>query len=429
MSQYEFDFPETPSDPPTPFSVSGLTSLIREMLRESFPHVLVVGEISNLTVASSGHVYFSLKDDAAQINAVMWRSRAQRLRFQPRNGMAVLCAGSIDVYPPRGSYQLVVDRMEPQGIGDLQLAFQQLREKLAAEGLFRPERKRPLPRFPQRVAFVTSPEGAALHDFLETARKRWPGFRVVVIPSAVQGKKAVADLVRGIKLAHRLSPLPDVLVVGRGGGSMEDLWAFNEEQVVRAVAASQIPTVSAVGHEIDVTLCDFAADKRALTPTDAAQIIFPDHEELRRRLRQLAHRALSGLKHARQQMQARLEALTKRGILARPHDLHLWRRQEVDEWEQRAVRSLQQLLQANRQRLVELTRAAEALSPLAVLQRGYSVTMRPSDWRPVTDASQVKPGDTLVTVVARGEITSKVEQVQAEHRYLLPNHQGQEAAD
>ncbi|MGB7344038.1 MAG: exodeoxyribonuclease VII large subunit, partial [Pirellulaceae bacterium] len=261
-------------------SVSDLTLHIKAMVEELFPPLWVAGEISDLVRARSGHVYFTLKDDASQIRAVMWRSSAERLNFDMEDGQAVLCFGNLEVYAPRGTYQLVVRKAQPQGIGALQLAFQKLQAKLAAEGLFAAERKRPLPEFPRRIGIVTSPTGAAVRDFLQAAANRFRGVEIVVIPALVQGQGAAKSIVGAIRAAHQLQPPLDVLVVSRGGGSLEDLWCFNEEPVVRAIAESDLPTVSAVGHEIDVTLADLAADVRALTPTDAATHVLPDGRRL-----------------------------------------------------------------------------------------------------------------------------------------------------
>ncbi len=264
------------TDQPHAVSVSELTGHIKAILEGTFPSIWVAGEISDLSRPRSGHLYFTLKDDHAQIRGVIWRTAAARMKHDMKEGQAVLCFGDLEVYGVRGTYQLVIRRVQPQGLGALQLAFQQLQAKLYAEGLFAAERKKPLPRFPNRIGLLTSPNGAAVRDFLEAAANRWKGVEIIVIPALVQGQGAAQSIVSGIKAAHKIQPKLDVLVISRGGGSLEDLWCFNEEPVVRAVAASKLPTVSAVGHEIDVTLCDMAADVRALTPTDAATRVLPD---------------------------------------------------------------------------------------------------------------------------------------------------------
>src|SRR5688572_3892156 len=282
------------SDPPQPspkiLSVSQLSLLIEGALESVFQSLWVSGEISEVTRPKSGHVYFTLRDETAQIRAVIWRTTASRLRFQLEEGQQVVCRGDIDVYPPRGTYQLVVQQVEPRGLGALQLALKQLQRRLEAEGLFDPTRKRPLPPFPRRVGFVTSPTGAAIRDFLQVAARRFHGVQILVIPARVQGEGAAAEIARAIAEANRLRPPLDVLVVGRGGGSPEDLWCFNDEQVVRAIFASQVPVVSAVGHEIDVTLSDLVADVRALTPSEAAERVIPSADELLLRLAQFQKR-------------------------------------------------------------------------------------------------------------------------------------------
>ena len=266
--------PDTQTDNVDGFlTVSQLNEQIKDTLQDQFSHIRVVGEVSDVKRPPSGHIYLTLKDRDARIRAVIWRGTAQRFNFEFPDGQEVLCRGDIDVYPPRGDYQLIIRQMEPVGAGALQLQLRRLQQQLSSEGLFDAERKSRLPPFPRRIAFVTSPSGAAIRDFLEVAQRRWKGIHVLVIPSRVQGQGAAQELVAGISLAQQLSPRPDVLVVGRGGGSQEDLWCFNDELVVRAIAACQIPVVSAVGHEIDVTLSDLVADLRALTPTAAAEIV------------------------------------------------------------------------------------------------------------------------------------------------------------
>ncbi len=275
-----------------PLTVSQLNQIVKGVLDDNIPPVWIEAEISDLARPSSGHLYMTLKDSQSQIRAVMWKGAASKLTFRLEDGQALLCYGALDVYSPRGSYQFIVQKAQPKGIGALQLAFQQLHAKLSAEGLFDQERKKPLPMFPKRIGFVTSPSGAAVRDFLEVLRRRWQGVEVMIIPAKVQGKEAAKEIADGIRLASRVRPKLDLLVVGRGGGSLEDLWCFNEEVVVRAIAACPLPTVSAVGHEIDVTLCDLAADVRALTPTEAAERILPDSQLL---IQQLAavHRSMT----------------------------------------------------------------------------------------------------------------------------------------
>src|SRR5690348_15397886 len=276
-----------PAKPPADeiLTVTQLSAQLKGVMEENFPSVWVAGEISNYSQPQSGHCYFTLKDDGAQLRAVMWRNTAARLKLALHDGIDVVCRGRLDLYPPRGSYQLVVDELQPKGMGALELALRQRREKLAAEGLFDRERKRRLPTFPRRIGVVTSPTGAAIRDFLQVMHRRWRGVDVLVFPARVQGDGAAEEIVAGIRAASKVQPKIDVLVVTRGGGSLEDLWCFNEEAVVRAIAASKVPTVSAVGHEIDVTLSDLAADVRALTPSEAAERIAPAAEEISARVR------------------------------------------------------------------------------------------------------------------------------------------------
>lgn len=390
-------------------TVSQLTAQVKDTLEVRFPDVWVGGEISDLSQSHAGHIYFSLKDAQAQIRAVIWASAAARLKFKPRDGMAVICRGGVEVYAPRGSYQLIARQIEPQGEGALQLALRQLHEKLSREGLFDPRRKRSLPAFARHVAVVTSPTSAAVRDYLEVVKRRWPALRVTVIPARVQGAGATEDLVRGIALAPRLQPTPDLLVVTRGGGSLEDLWSFNEEPLVRAVSGSPIPTISAVGHEIDVTLCDLAADVRALTPTEAGELSTPSREELAARLVQAGERLTAGLRRRAAAARERLAALADRRCFRRPYDrLHEWTRR-LDELEARATAALRRRVRRGDDQLIAAAQRLEALSPLAILIRGYSMTTRDGSPEALTQAADA-PLDTLIrTRLAHGQIVSRVE--------------------
>jgi exodeoxyribonuclease VII large subunit len=356
-------------------------------------------------------VYFTLKDSESQIRGVMWRNVASRLRYRPEDGQEVLCCGDIDVYPPRGTYQLIVRQMEPRGMGALQLALRQLQQKLAAEGLFDSRFKRPLPTFPRRIAFVTSPTGAAIQDFLEVTRRRWPGMEVWVIPVRVQGVGAAEEIAHGIRLANRLRVRPDVLVVGRGGGSLEDLFCFNEEPVVRAIFASEIPVVSAVGHEIDVTLSDLVADIRAATPTEAAERLVPSSEELLGRLASQRQRLITALRAKAERSRARWETLAQRRVFRRPLDRVRERMERTDEWEERAGRAIRRRWELAGERLASLVDRLESLSPLAVLARGYSMTVRRDDGSVVRDASSLAIGDRIATRLASGSVVSHIEQI------------------
>ena len=392
-------------------SVSELTDEVKGLLEASFPAVWVSGEISNFSRPSSGHCYFTLKDERAQLRAVVWRGAVSKLKFNMHDGMEVICFGGLDLYPPRGSYQLVVSKMEPKGIGALELALRQLRDKLAAEGLFDPDRKRPLPKFPRRIAFVTSPTGAAVRDFLEVMKRRWSGADVLIVPTRVQGDGAAREIAAGIELVNRLATPVDVIVVGRGGGSLEDLWCFNEEPVVRAVAASRIPTVSAVGHEIDVTLCDLAADVRALTPSEAAELIVPAQEAIVAAIRDRTERMTAALRNKALSARQRLTQLAERRCFRKPHELLHERAQRLDELWSRAGRGFKFRLERERERLQARAAQLQSLSPLGVLARGYSLTQLAADDGLVRDAAQLQVGDVVRTRFAQGETLSRVEEI------------------
>jgi exodeoxyribonuclease VII large subunit len=404
----------------SPLSVSQLNWYLKQVVEEAAPRVWLEGEVGDLSRPSSGHIYFSLKDDRSQIRAVIWRSAAQLMKLPLKDGMSIICRGAVEVYPPRGTYQIVIDKVEAKGVGALQLAFQELHKKLAQAGLFDPARKKPLPKFPKRIGFVTSPSGAAIHDFLESADQLWSDFQLFVIPARVQGDTAASEIARGIKMAERIRPKLDLLIVGRGGGSMEDLWSFNEEIVVRALAGCSIPTVSAVGHEIDVTLSDLAADARAMTPSQAAQLVLPKRSEVQGTLEQWKRRVHNLAKNRLQRMRLQVDHLASRTVIAKPHFLHQRRRQQVDDWEKQLKNAFERLLKNRRQRLGELARAAEALSPLGVLQRGYSLTHigdglsdgrseSQSDSRTVRSSKDVAIGDLITTRLSEGIVVSRVE--------------------
>jgi exodeoxyribonuclease VII large subunit len=390
-------------------TVGQLTLQIKDLMEAAFPVVWVSGEVSNFSRPNSGHCYFTLKDENAQIKAVVWRSDAARVRFDLRDGMEILCRGALEVYGPRGNYQLVIRYIQPKGMGALELALRQLREKLAAEGLFDPRRKRTLPSFPRRVAIVTSPTGAALRDFLQVLHRRWRGCDVLVVAARVQGEGAGEEIAAAIGRVNRLQLPIDCLVVARGGGSLEDLWAFNAEVVVRAICASRIPVVSAVGHEIDVTLSDLAADVRALTPSEAAELVVPAVEEVRQAVLRYHQRLLYALRQRARFSRSRLDALAAGRVFRRPldrvHDLS----RRLDELEERAGRALEQRAALARSRTAGLAAQLESLSPLAVLSRGYSLTRRATDGLLVRCAADLNAGDTIITRFAEGEATSRVE--------------------
>jgi exodeoxyribonuclease VII large subunit len=433
-------------------TVSELTERIQGVLETEFVDVWVEGEISNLKIATSGHWYFSLKDEQAQVRAVAWKTDARLIRFRPQDGMKVLARGQLRVYPPRGEYQISVQVLEPLGKGSLQQAFEELKERLEGEGLFDPARKRPLPMLPRRIGVVTSPTGAVLRDILRVLRSRYPNLEVLVYPALVQGEGAPAEIVRGIRALNRLGGL-DVIVLARGGGSLEDLWAFNEETVARAIAASRIPTISAVGHETDFTIADFVADLRAPTPSAAAERVVQAKEDLQARIVALEERRDAALRLRLARVRSRVEAAAAHRVFAAERGRLRVQAQRVDELSRRAeaglVRGLERgreharrlrerleafrfdrQLAARRERLgrhsdrllalfradAEKRRAAlsrlaaslDGLSPLAVLGRGYALVWDEAGGRLVRDAAEVDEGQGLRIRLHRGALRATV---------------------
>jgi len=394
---------------PKTWTVSQLTRHVKECIEKNFGNVWVEGEISNLRTFTSGHCYFTLKDENAQLPAVLWRGSAARLRFSPRDGKKVLACGHLTVYEARGAYQLVVERLEPLGIGDLAAAFEQLKQKLAAEGLFDEARKKPLPRFPRRIGIVTSATGAALQDMLKIIFSRWPA-DVILAGVRVQGEGAAAEIAQALAGLNGLPPeeRPDVLIAGRGGGSLEDLWAFNEEAVARAIAASRIPVISAVGHEVDSTISDFVADVRAATPTHAAEMVVPNLDEVREQLGTLSAALPAGLMQRLESARQRVTGLAQSYALRRLEERLAGLRQRLDDLFSRLAPAGERRLAVARERWAALAERLESLSPLKVLERGYSLTMRERDGRIVRSPQDVAPGENLRTRVRDGVISSKV---------------------
>lgn len=431
-------------------TVSELTNRIRSALERSFECVWITGEISNLRIPASGHHYFTLKDASSQIRAVLFRGAAQGIPFALQDGLEVVAYGRVTVYEPRGDYQLVLESLEPKGIGALQLAFEQLKAKLTQEGLFDAARKRPLPCFPQTVGIVTSLSGAAIRDVLTVMHRRWPGIRVVVHPVPVQGDGAAAEIVDAIRTMNALDEL-DVLIVARGGGSVEDLWCFNKEPVVRAIANSQVPIVSAIGHEIDVTLSDFAADYRAPTPSAAAEVVVPRADEFRRRVSDYRDRMVQAVRLTVQRMREQvwhsqrmlpdplvwlghfgqrideLDLRLRRAI----RDEHGMKHRQCREWQTRLylARPYSQLHRArtvvhdrhHRLREIMVARLAGArsrtdvglarlqtASPLAMLRRGYSRVETLPDHRLVRKAAEVNVGDLVQAYLGQGHLICAV---------------------
>ncbi len=448
-----------PAEAPRPqektiLSVGELTRRIKKSLEDALRYVWVAGEISNLRPAGpSGHLYFTLKDEESQIPCAMWKGFAGRLRFEPRDGMEVLAFGRVEVYVPHGRYQLIVEEMQPKGVGALQLRFEQLKEKLSKEGIFDQSRKRPLPLLPLKVAVVTSPVGAAVADIIRTIRSRCPVVSVLLCPVKVQGEGAAEEIAATIAHLSLAMPDVDVMIVGRGGGSIEDLWAFNEEIVARAIHASRIPVISAVGHETDFTIADFAADVRALTPTDGAVRAVPRLDDLLAAMEALGSRLKRVLRAKADLARSTLDGLRDGRALARAEDIPRRLAQRLDDLAERLRAGLERASDLRRRRIdalmaalrarlpavpaparrrldhlgdllssravrsfetasARLKQAAaglEALSPRKVLDRGYSITRLERTGEIVREARQVAPGDRILTILARGTVASRVE--------------------
>lgn len=410
-------------------SVSQLTDQLRGVVEEKFPAVWVEGEISNFRLYSSGHAYFTLKDENAQLRAVLFRTRTRRIRFEPGDGQHVLAFGSLEVYAQRGEYQLVVELLEPRGLGALQLAFEQLKQRLGAEGLFEAARKRPLPRFPRTIGVATSPSGAAIRDILRIIGRRFAGLHIVIAPCRVQGEGAAGEIVQAIADLNRLGGV-DVIIAGRGGGSLEDLWAFNEEVVARAIAGSKIPVISAVGHEVDVTIADFVADLRAPTPSAAAELVVREKQAiadgllaLRRRLDRAVRRPLTDLERrvddtrsrldhashvAHRRFAHRVELLTARLKAVSPFNRLGVGRHRLDRAHGRLGGAVAGGVLTARHRLASAVGRLESLSPLAVLGRGYSLTRTP-EGAVVRRARDVREGSRLSVLLGEGALDCRVE--------------------
>jgi exodeoxyribonuclease VII large subunit len=383
-------------------TVGQLTGIVREMLGEAFGDVWVAGEISGVRLASSGHYYFTLKDQNAQLRAVAFRNAARTLRFKPQDGMAVLARGHIDVYEARGEYQLIVEAIEPQGLGALQLAFEQLKKKLAEEGLFDHARKRALPRLPQRIGVVTSPTGAVIRDILHVLGRRFPGLHIRLYPALVQGEGSVGEVVRGIRYFSE-SGWADVVIVARGGGSLEDLWTFNEEAVARAIAACAVPVISAIGHETDFTIADFVADLRAPTPSAAAEMVICTRQELLDRIQVSLGRMRQSLRLRLAEARRRLQAITSR-IMRRDVRLRLARAwQRIDASDARMAELMRARMARERGRVDLVNAHLTQLSPLKILDRGYSIVQTGAGLI-LKDPADSPPGTALLIRLARGLI-------------------------
>jgi exodeoxyribonuclease VII large subunit len=392
------------------FTISEVASQIRELLEEAFPSLWLTGEISNLARPASGHVYFSLKDSSAQIAAVIWRGNAARLRFQLKDGLEVVARGHLSSYAPRSQYQIQIDQLLPKGVGELELAFQQLKAKLSQRGWFDPERKKPLPRFPRRIALVTSPTGAVIRDMLRILLRRWPAIEIVFYPVAVQGEGAAREVAQAIQRLNQWQSA-DVVIVGRGGGSMEDLWSFNEEVVAEAIYHSRIPVISAVGHETDFTIADFVADRRAATPSEAAEIAVPDRQEVLSSLTASQRRMTAVLMERIKKATQYVNQLAQRRALRLPLERLRTLQQLLDEKAERLQRGLRRYLEGQTRRLQQTAARLDTLSPLNVLRRGYSLTVIESCETLLRAAEKATIGTRIVTQLAEGKLVSRVEEV------------------
>jgi exodeoxyribonuclease VII large subunit len=438
------------------FSVTELTLLIKQAVEATFFDVWVEGEVSNLRMPSSGHIYLTMKDQDSQLKAVIFRSSGRHLKFQPKDGQQILCRGHLTVYEPRGEYQLVVDYLEPKGIGALQLAFEQLKERLRAERLFDEERKRPLPMLPRRIGIITSPTGAVLHDMLRILDRRFPNLSILIHPVLVQGEAAADEIVRAIEALNALGGL-DVLILARGGGSLEDLWSFNEEKVARAIAESRIPIISAVGHETDYTIADFVADLRAPTPSAAAELVVRPKQELmgwvqslndrmRHAIRvhlETQHSKLRELQRSIPSPRKRLEALflkldelgwrsgqtlvrllkeKRRSLRDRTQGLASLRPDTrlkywnilLDSRRGQLIQQMTSMIEGRRAALAEVMGRMDSLSPLGVLARGYCIARKVPTYEVIREAKQMAKGDRLNLRLYRGELVCQVDEVRSE---------------
>ena len=394
------------------FSVSEITKYIKDLFEcdPKVANLFVRGEISNFKRHFSGHCYFTLKDSNATIKAVMFKSRAQALKFDPKDGMKVIACGQITVFERDGQYQLYVQQLVPDGIGELSLAFTQLKEKLEAEGLFADERKRPLPMLPKTVGIVTSATGAVLRDIITVSKRRHPAVALILYPVLVQGAEAPPQIVHAIEVFNKLCNV-DVIIVGRGGGSIEDLWSFNDERVVRAIAASVIPIVSAVGHQTDYTLTDFVADRRAATPSQAAEIVVPDVRELIKYVTTLKNMLHNNVHNLLKNKRLQVEQSATSRVLRYPHDFLTNRQQMLDSCMERLDKSGKQIIMVKQHQFQITAEKLAMLSPLAVLKRGYSI-VRDTKKQLVNEARTTRPGQKLEIVLNQGIIDVEVISVQ-----------------
>ena len=388
------------------FSVTEITRAIKSAVELQFPGIWVEGEISDFKHHTSGHMYFRLKDEGAVLDAVMFRGCNQMLRFTPKDGTQVLIYGKISVYEKRGNYQMYAERMEPKGIGALQLAFEQLKERLRKEGLFDESRKKPIPHLPRKIGIITSPTGAAIRDILNIVNRRFSNVHIIIHPVLVQGPDAAEDIAGAIDVMNKRADT-EVLIVGRGGGSLEDLWAFNEEIVARALARSKIPIISAVGHEVDFTIADFVADLRAPTPSAAAELVIPEKSELESTIRSLRQRLENAIRSQWALIRERLSRVTSSYAFRQPRSYLNQMQQRLDDTLRHLVNQMKAMFESSRRDFKEVAVKFDALNPLSILKRGYSVTYSNSG-NLVLKANELKMGETIKTRVFRGVVYSKV---------------------
>ncbi len=389
------------------FTVSEISKEIKTSLEHKFVNISVLGEISNVRKPSSGHVYLTLKDKNSQLQAVVFRNAASKIKFELKDGMEVMSFGSITVYEPRGQYQLIINKIEPKGIGALQLAFQQLKVKLEKEGLFDRAHKKPIPFIPQKIGIVTSPTGAAIKDILNVMDRRFANVEILIYPVKVQGEGAAQEIAEAITELNNFIDI-DVIITGRGGGSLEDLWAFNEEIVARSIYNSKIPIISAVGHEIDITIADLVADKRALTPSEAGELVVPRKDLLVEKIEKFKARLLQSLAGKLKLSKEKLTRIANSYAMRRPFDkLNRWQ-QRLDEFAQRLNLNITHALNTEREKLSAIAGKLESLSPLNVLKRGYTITTRLEDNKSLRNIVDLSKGDKIKTNLTNGNVISEI---------------------
>ncbi len=392
------------------YKVSEINKIAKNLLEGEFPEIWLEGEISNLTFHSSGHLYFSLKDEEAQINGIMYKWQAGQLEFVPENGMKVIAQGKISVFVKGGRYQIIVYGLKPIGIGALQQAFEQLKRKLEREGLFDKARKRPIPMLPQKIGIVTSPTGAAIRDILNIIERRFANVHILIHPVRVQGDQAAGEIAEAITYVNERFPSLDVLIVGRGGGSLEDLWSFNREIVARAIYNSRIPVISAVGHEIDYTIADFVADLRAPTPSAAAELVVTNKIELEKKILLLTSKIKSSMEYELDELTSQYRRLAESRIFLHPEELYSQFQQEIDYYLEKIVSQCAHFLDFQKERLNSIAGKLKVLSPLNILARGYSITYKLPENEILKSISQVTMKDKVKVKLHRGEIICTVEE-------------------